>query len=233
MSRDLLVSTAEHVRCKGEIDMMHYIAYEGRVSVSLAAIKREYIETLMEYANNLSVTRGVLLRPPVTLEAELAWFEKIAKGSDTDQVFAILLHEPPIEGMRQYRYIGHCGLHHITWPDGMATSGSLIIDPALHGKGHGTEAKLLLLYHAFFVKGLRHVRSEVKAFNGNSWGHLLKAGYREAGRFTRCRFDNGTFVDEVLFEILREQFEPIWHTYQEIEKLPTLTSEQRKRVSET
>jgi len=212
--------------------MTHYIAYKGKVGVSLAAMNRDYLPLLMQNANNLEVTQGVLLRPPVTIEMEEEWFNRIAKKSDTDHVFAILLHEPPIDGVTQYRYIGHCGLHRISWPDGTAKTGSIILEKGLHGKGYGTEAKLLLLYHAFFVKGLRKVCSEVKAFNGNSWGHLLKAGYEQVGRRIRQHFHQGMYVDEILFDVFREDFEVIWLKYEQTSELPKLSSEQKERLLE-
>lgn len=184
----------------------------------------------MRHANDLSVTQGVLLRPPVTLEAQMEWYEGIAKRSETDHVFAILMHEQQANGL-SYRYIGHTGLHQIQWLNGHGITGSLIIDPEGHGKGYGTEAKLLLLYHAFFVKGLRKISSEVKVFNGNSWGHLLKCGYRPIGRRSRHHFHDGAYVDEILFEVFREDFEPIWEAYVQSKKLPKLTEQQRSMVS--
>lgn len=210
--------------------MEHYVAYKGLVGVSLAAMNREYLPIFMQHANDLTVTRGVLLRPPVTLEAQMEWYEGIAKRSETDQVFAVLLHELSA-GTPSYRYVGHTGLHQIRWTNCSATTGSLLIDPTAHGSGHGTEAKLLLLYHAFFVKGLRKISSEVKVFNGNSWGHLLKCGYKPIGRRSRHHFHEGSYVDEIIFEVFREDFEPIWEAYTQTKKLPKLTEEQRSGIA--
>ncbi len=150
----------------------HSSIHQG-FNVSLGAMRRDYIPLFMEGANDPDVMRGVILRPPVTLEAELAWYDNVAsKAGNT--LFAILLHERGADGkVIDYRYIGHTGLHDIVYPDGYATSGTIIVDKSCFGKGYGTEAKLLLLYEAFRNRGLRKVCSHVKAFNGNSWGHLL------------------------------------------------------------
>lgn len=207
--------------------MADYIVYQGG-KVSLGVMVREYIPLFTKHANDLSITRGILMRPPVTLEDEYDWFDRIAKRSETQQVFAILLNETDTK----YRYIGHTGLHNIGWPDGIATTGSVIVDKTLHGSGCGTEAKLLLLYHAFYVKGLRKVCSEVKAFNGNSYGHLLKCGYRPIGRRKAHHFHEGNFVDDILFEVFREDFDPIWKQYKETGELPKLTEEQRAHIAE-
>jgi RimJ/RimL family protein N-acetyltransferase len=199
----------------------HVIVYRG-IMVSLAVMLREYIPLLFPGINDLSVTRGIIMRPPITLEAEYEWYEKL-KDSKNQDVFAILLHEPK----GSYRYIGQMGLHQIGCPNGCATTGSVIIDAGTHGKGYGTEAKLLLLYHAFYTRGLRKVSSGVKAFNGNSFGHLVKCGYKIIGRRRNHHFDQGTFVDEILLEIFQADFYSIWTKYKETGELPRLTAEQR------
>ena len=208
--------------------MDHYPILPG-YNVSLGAMQREYIPLFMQGANDPEVTRGVLLQPPVTLEEEFAWYDKPKTGRDA--VFAILLHEKDDSGkVIGYRYIGHTGLHGIEWPNGTATTGSIIADKTLFGKGYGTEAKLLLLRIAFLDRGLRKICSQVKAFNGNSWGHLLACGYREVGRRRAHHFDNGAFVDSILFEIFRDEWEPVWEKYQHTKMPPKLSEEQRDRL---
>ncbi len=183
----------------------------------------------MSGVNNPEVTRGVVLQPPVTLETEFAWYENISKRGNL--IFAILLHQKDSAGIvTGYRYIGHTGLHDLTWPGGYCESGSLIIDPTCFGKGYGTEAKLLLLYEAFRVRGFRKVCSRVKAFNGNSWGHLLACGFKQVGRHKSHHFDNGNFVDSISLEIFREDWEPIWANYQKTKSLPRLTDEQHAQL---
>ncbi|MCR4276458.1 MAG: GNAT family N-acetyltransferase [Candidatus Parcubacteria bacterium] len=203
----------------------HYPIHPG-LHVSLGAMQREYIPLFMKGVNDPDVMRGVILQPPVTLEAEYAWYDKMVQKSDI--ILAILLHERDEAGTTTgYRYIGHTGLHGIIWPEGYAASGTIICDKSCFGKGYGTEAKLLLLYEAFRNRGLRKVCSRVKAFNGNSWGHLLACGYKQVGRFKKHHFRDGEFVDSIEFEVFREDWEPIWDAYQETKSLPRLTDEQR------
>ena len=203
----------------------HYPIHHGLLHVSLGAMCREYIPLLMPGANDPEVMRGVLLKPPVTLEEEYAWYDNAKKDT---VIFAILLHEVDAAGaITGYQYIGHTGLHNITLPSGFATSGTIVVDKSCFGKGYGSEAKLLLLYEAFRNRGLRKVCSEVKDFNGNSWGHLLACGYKQVGRRKAHHFYNGGFVDSIEFEIFRDEWEPVWHKYQETKSLPRLSSEMR------
>lgn len=206
---------------------VHSIAYVGRKHVALAAMHRDYIPYVAEHANNMEIMEGVLLRPPVTLEAEIAWYERLAgrKDAGTDDIFAILLRENDA-----YEFVGTTGIHRITWPHAFASTGSLIFKKDQLRKSYGTEAKLLLQYHAFRVKGLRKLTSTVKAFNARSLGHLIKCGYTICGRHQKQFFHDGTYVDEILLEVQRGDWEPIWATYQKTNELPKLTDEQRALV---
>jgi len=213
--------------------MTHFIAYRGHCGTALAAMRREYLSEIMKNANDLSVTAGVLLRPPVTEADEETWLERILKKSASEQVFAIL-HTDTTDAGSEYRYVGHTGIHQIIYPERHGNTGSLLFEKGLHGKGCGTEAKLLLLHHAFHVKGLRKLSSEVKAFNANSLGHLLKCGYRIIGRRKQHRFHEGRYADEILLEVFRADFESIWEKYQKAKQIPKLTDKQRALVqSET
>lgn len=200
----------------------HMIVYRG-FQVSLGVMQREYIPVATKGLNDLEITRGMLLRPPVSIEAEYAWYDSMPERK-ADDIFAILLHG---ENGGEYRYIGHTGLHGVTWPSGFAKSGSVIVDTECLGKGYGSEAKMLLLRHAFYTRGLRKVISEVKAFNGQSYGHLIRCGFRPIGIYRSHHFDNGTYVDEIILEVFRFDFDPIWRKYQELKKVPSLTDEQK------
>ena len=204
--------------------LKHYIVYEG-VYVALAVMHKGYIGPLMSWINNPKTTAGVLTTPPVTYEAEIAWIEGLAKRGDTDVVLAILIREG-----KNWRYIGHTGIHRMTWPDARGSTGSFIGDASVHGKGIGTEAKLLLLNNAILVLALRKITSEVKAFNGNSLGHLLRCGYRIVGVRKEQHFYQGQYVDEILLETFRNDFMPIWEHYQEAGALPGLTEAQRELI---
>jgi len=181
----------------------------------------------MPWINNPETTAGVLINPPVRHEDEIDWYESL-KDDKSQRIFAILIRDL-IDS--DWRYVGHTGLHRITWPAGTVVTGTLIGDASVHGKGYGTEAKFLLLYHAFYVEGLRKVLSEVKAFNGNSFGHLLKCGYQVIGRRKQHHPYLGGYVDEILFEIFKEDFEPLWNAYiNSGRELPQLTKEQKKQM---
>lgn len=210
-------------------EMEHHLVYKDG-HVALGAMRREYIEQLMPWVNDPEVTSGILLRPPITLETEQEWYEALSNRHASD-VFAILIQSNGGSGdTGEWRYVGHTGVHFIKWPDGTGSTGSFIGDATLHGEGVGTRAKLLLLRHAFYSRGLRKICSEVKAFNAKSLGHLLKTGYRIVGVRKEHCFHNGAYVDEVILEVFKYEFDCVWRLYKETGELPKLTEKQRLEV---
>ena len=209
--------------------MRHYIAYPGLAKISLGLLQENYGPEFLEWVNKRTDIHGTLQRPPYTLTHWSGWVKSLDGSRGKNEVFAVLEHVGT-KKKPAYRHIGHMGVHHISWPDGCAETGSILGAPNVRGGGHGTEAKLLLLHHCFHVLGLRKLTSSVKAFNGNSLGHLIKCGYRICGRRTKQVFHEGAFVDEILLELHLEDFEPVWEKYQKTKKIPHLTDVQRALV---
>lgn len=205
--------------------MQHYIAYEGN-AVALAALQDDYVPFIARAINRRVGLEGTMQRGPYDPALGKEWIERLRRSRGTDEVFAVL---KKVDG--NWIYSGNTGIHAITWPNGTGTTGSMIFDQEHRGAGEGTEAKLLLLYHAFRVLGLRKIRSTVKAFNAPSLGHLLKCGYQIVGRYRQECFHEGSYVDEILLEVFPEDWEPIWSAYQD-GNLPRLSDEQRVRISD-
>lgn len=211
--------------------MEHYIAYEGKTgNMALAQMQEDYVPFFVPGINRRIGVEGTMQRPPYSLEMGREWVRGLDKRKGQDEVFAILLRDSDANG--GWRYVGHTGIHSIKWPTGIGTTGSMIFEADGRGKGHGTEAKLLLLYHSFYILGLRKIKSRVKDWNAPSLGHLLKCGYAIYGRDKQEELHEGEFVDEILLAVFREDFGPIWQAYQRTSTLPRLTDGQRKVVQE-
>lgn len=206
----------------------HIIAYEG-TNVSLALMQPMYEPEYISWPNRRVDVSGTLQRPPYFPEHFREWLEVLRKSKGKDEVFAVLAHGGR-RNRRAYRYLGHMGIHGASWPGGFAATGSILGAKDARGKGYGTEAKLLIQHHAFNVMGLRKLMSEVKSFNTNSLGHLLKCGYQIIGRRKAHHFHEGAFADELILECFREDWESIWDTYCASGVLPRLTDAQREVV---
>jgi len=204
----------------------HIVTSLGLCVASLGVMHKRYGKQAVPAINHRADINGTLQRPPYWPEDFDSFVDGLKKSKGKDEVFAILAHEG-----ETYRYVGHMGIHQITWPHGVGITGSMIIDASAQSRGIGTEAKLLTLQHAFEVLGLNTVKSGVKAWNAKSLGHLIKCGYRIIGRYEKIIFHEGTFVDEILLQVSRKDWLPIWERYRATKQLPKLTDEQRALVT--
>ncbi|KND51977.1 MAG: GCN5-related N-acetyltransferase [Parcubacteria bacterium C7867-001] len=197
--------------------------------MALAVMQESYIEDFSKWANLPSGLEATNIRAPYYPSNGLEWVRGLP-GSTDSEVFAILKRVQATGDDFFYQYVGHTGIHAINWHNRFGTTGTAIGDEQGRGKGVGTESKLWLQHHAFNIMGLRKLISRVKAFNAPSIGHLIKCGYAICGRHRDHDFHNGSYVDEVVLEVHRENWLPIFKKYQESGELPKLTQEQRELI---
>ncbi len=135
----------------------------------------------------------------MTLEAEAAWFDSVAR-SENDRVFTIY-------DRQTWRPVGNTGLHAVDHRNRTATFGLLIGEPAARGRGFGTEATRLVLDYGFTALGLHNVMLTVYAFNHAAHRVYEKAGFVEIGRRRECRWMGGQLWDEVYMDCLATGFD--------------------------
>lgn len=107
------------------------------------------------------------------------------------------------------KYIGNIILKDINWRYRSAQEAILIGDKEEWGKGYATEAIFECLNYAFNEMGMERVWSLVLDSNDASLKLHQKCGYTREGRLRNSVFKGGRFHDQVLFSILREEFENI------------------------
>lgn len=184
---------------------------QGR-RVGLRILCEDDLPLLTTWMNDPEVTQFILAYQPKTLEQEREWLQKITQGSDTDYVFGI-------ECIETDTLIGVMGLHKVNHVHGTAVTGAFIGDKNYWSKGYGSEAKMLLLNYAFNTLSLRKICGAVIAFNERCLAYQKKCGYVVEGVLKEHVFKNGTYWDEVLVAVWREQWEPIWKRYQDTGKV--------------
>jgi RimJ/RimL family protein N-acetyltransferase len=102
--------------------------------------------------------------------------------------------------------IGGVGIDGIDRIHRFAESESELLNVAYRGAGYGTEAKHLLLEYAFNTLGLHSLQSYVLWENTRSAAALRKQGYREAGRVNWTHARHGRYNDEVVFDLLADDW---------------------------
>lgn len=157
---------------------------------------KQYTEWLNDYEICVNLT---IYQMNISIEKEKQFLDMISK-SDDQHVYAIVDLEKDV-------LIGNCGLHDIDYENGTALFGIFIGDKSYWGKGYGKEATRLIIDYAFNILNLDNVMLKVYSFNRRAFELYKKIGFKEFGRLRECRFFAGEKYDEILMDIVMEEFE--------------------------
>ena len=151
---------------------------------------------MLTWFEDMEVTRFLGLRHPPSMEMEKEWIEQNAR--DPNSVVWVI----EFEG----RAVGTTGLREIDWKNGNGTTGTVIGDKSLWGKGLGRELMQLRTRYAFTQLPLRKLKAGYFDGNEASAKAQAAAGYREVGRYRADVFVDGRWRDHVMTEVLRDDW---------------------------
>jgi RimJ/RimL family protein N-acetyltransferase len=165
--------------------------------VRLRPPRQEDAPAMMSWFEDMEVTHFLARRNPLNLAAQTEWLDKVAR--DPDSVLWVIEHEG--------RAVGTTGIHEINWKYGRGTTGTLIGDKKLWGKGLARELMQLRASYAFTELPLRKL--EAGYFEGNeaSGRAQAAASYKIVGRRREYVFAGGRWLDMILTEVLRSDWE--------------------------
>jgi len=153
-------------------------------------------DTMIKWFEDLEVTRFLELRHPLSLVVERDWLDRMAR--DPDEILWVVEHEG--------RAVGSTGIHHIDWKHGIGTTGTAIGDKTAWGKGLGGEVMRLRAEYAFTQLPLRKLKSAYIDGNEASGRAQAACGYVQVGRHKAERFVDGQWRDEILTELMRDDW---------------------------
>lgn len=134
----------------------------------------------------------------VTVETEKLFLNNAQKNGD--QFFTIRLKDDDI-------LIGSCGLTKIDHINRKAELSRLFIgDKAYLNQGLGSEAIVLLLDYGFRILNLNNISVLCCSYNHRAFKSYTRCGFKTAGRFRQARIINGVKYDEIILDILAEEF---------------------------
>jgi RimJ/RimL family protein N-acetyltransferase len=102
--------------------------------------------------------------------------------------------------------VGRTDLFDIDSHHGSAEFGITIGDPALWGRGYGTDAVNALVDFAFGQLRLERMCLGTDPRNARAQAAYARAGFREEGRLRNAYFQDGEYVDEVRMSLLRAEW---------------------------
>jgi ribosomal-protein-alanine N-acetyltransferase len=154
------------------------------------------LDTMIRWFEDIEVTRFLELRHPPSLEFEKEWLDKM--GREAGEVYWVVEHEG--------RAVGGTGIHAIDWKHGIGTTGTVIGDKEVWGRGLGREVMQLRAEYAFTQLPLRKLKSMYIDGNEASGRAQAACGYKQVGRYRAERFVDGRWVDMILTELMREDW---------------------------
>jgi RimJ/RimL family protein N-acetyltransferase len=166
--------------------------------VCLRAARREDMEVLCQYNNDVEVELAGGGDPPIpqSLERALAEFDaEAAKGGRNGTSFVVEADN---------HCIGGCALFQFDDVARTAALGITIGDKAYWGKGYGREAVQLLVDYAFRLRNLRRVWLTVNGRNERAIRAYQACGFVEEGRQRQHIWSNGAYDDLVYMAVVRQ-----------------------------
>lgn len=167
--------------------------------LALGPLRRDLVDTVLRWHNDLSAGRNVGFAEPLTVEQDLAHYEIV---SNIPASVRFIAYERV-----NWRPVGRCSLNYIDHRNRTAEFGVLVGDPADRGKGFGTEMTRLMLDYAFTALGLHNVILNVAEFNEAGRRAYERAGFREIGRRRKAIQAGGQYWDQIYMECLSTEFE--------------------------
>jgi RimJ/RimL family protein N-acetyltransferase len=174
-------------------------ALRGNLSV-LRAWHPEDAPSLSQHANNRAVWRnlGDAFPHPYTLDQAEEYIEARRAQDGPQRIFAIEVDGAAVGGIGFQR--GH---------DVRSRSADFgyWLGETYWGRGIATDAGRLVVAYAFETFPLNRLQAQVKAWNPASARVLEKLGFTLECRLREHVFKDGAFVDELVYGLLRHEFE--------------------------
>jgi RimJ/RimL family protein N-acetyltransferase len=136
----------------------------------------------------------------ITEEVDHAWFDEYLRRRGIDVRCAILLES-------ERDPIGLVSLTGIDPVHRRAEFHLLIGRRDLHGRGHGTDATMQMLRHAFRDLNLHRVFLSVLSSNAAAIRTYEKAGFTREGTAREAAYKRGRYEDLALFALLGQEFD--------------------------
>ena len=171
-------------------------ALTGR-TIRLTPLRDADVEPLFEWINDRELVLQSAPFRPVDEAGHRAWFDEVRKRADV-AIFAIR----PLDGDR---LIGTCQLLAIDTRHRTAELQIRIGEEDDRGRGVGTEAVRLLVWHAFRDLDLRRVQLHAFATNQAAIRAYEKAGFRREGVLREGALIDERRLDIVVMGILRSE----------------------------
>ncbi len=167
--------------------------------IDLCPVRSEDAPLYARWINDEETANFLLWHKPITLEKEKAFLEEMVNADPAKTVHCAIWQKNPKV------LIGNTSLMDIDPRHHFATLGIFIGKPYWNA-GFGTEAMRMLVRYGFDSLNLHKIILYHWDFNHRAHRAYTKVGFQEVGRLRRHRYIGGQWRDEVIMDLLREDF---------------------------
>ena len=194
--------------------------YEGQL-VRLRASEPGDSEVLFQHQRDSEIARrDSRIGWPKSLGTIRQQLENSSEGNSGDSVGLMI---ETLDG----QLVGGIDVQSCDSRNGTFSIGIGLSDRAAWGKGYAKEAMLIALRVMFYERRYQKCNIGVYDFNERAVGLYRHLGFQDEGRIRRNYFSNGTYHDEILLGMTREEFDeryPDWRTVLKNETIAPLIS---------
>lgn len=137
---------------------------------------------------------------PRPIEEMQGWMQYVEKTKKMIQWSLETASDPPI-------LIGFVQIHSLDEANLHGETATVIGEKSYWRKGIATEIARLRTDYAFLVLKLNKLKAFISVGNEGASKACLKAGYRQVGRLQQEMFIDGQWYDDLILELLREEWE--------------------------
>ena len=172
--------------------------------IKLRAVEKDDVEAILKHWNTYQTRRFLVNVMPMSRRMEEEWIEQVTANQKMGKEYVFV-----IERLSDGELLGTCGLHSISWIHRNAVLGIAIYNPANWNKGYGTETMQMLLNIGFNFLNLHRIELEVLENNPRAISVYKKVGFKEVGRRREAVYLEGTYIDSITMDILRNEYRNI------------------------
>jgi len=108
----------------------------------------------------------------------------------------------------QNRLIGDIGIHFLNSPDNLQAEIGCTLDKNHHKMGYATEALTVIVDFLFNRLNKHRIMASIDPRNEKSIRLVERLGFRQEGHFRKSLLINNEWVDDLVFAILKEEWNP-------------------------
>ncbi|NHJ40296.1 MAG: GNAT family N-acetyltransferase [Asgard group archaeon] len=174
--------------------------FEGE-KVRLRSLELSDLDEIMKVWNNLKLRKYLSTPLPFSRNEEEQWIRSTWEERNRGNGYHFA-----VENKETKEFIGGGGLLGINNIIRSAELGIAIYAEKNWGKGYGTDTMKVLLKFGFDYLNLNRIQLRVVEFNTRGIKTYKKVGFKEVGRFRASHFWEGKYSDQILMDILRDEW---------------------------